>query len=281
MADQPDRPDLPAAPTFEQGFAALEAAAAAAEAAARTLAAAARRLRKTAQEGALAKLRRETEQLAAALTAARDRVGGAVTSWPFAEPDEEAAYVRERYAGELQAAAAAIGLNVDARDEALVCSPSIIQVLPTDRALKIDGKKRTAIRPSRLAADLQSMQQRIRPKSEAQQQRFLEALYKAYKVIRGNTSEALFKAARVVPLAEVYAVFTSLPGSGAQYTRTDFARDVFLLDSSSSVAATRSGARVKFTDSVRRSTGIFSFVDRNGNLIRYYGVQFNEGARGD
>lgn len=274
MPDLPDAPGVPAtpgAPTFEQGFAAVEAAADAAEAAARTLAATARRLRKTAQDGTLVKLRREIEQLEAALTAARERVGSAVTSWPFAEPEEEASYVREQYAAELLSAAAAIGLNVAERDEALVCSPSIIQVLPADRALKIDGKKRNAIRPSKLAADLQAMQQ-IRPKSEAQQQRFLEALLRAYKVIIGDADAALFHSARVVPLAKVYAVFTSLPGSSAQYTRTDFARDVYLLDSSS-VTATRAGLRVKFTGSVRQGRAV-SFVDRNGNVIRYYGVQF-------
>lgn len=295
MSDLPDAPDLPvaadvpaapntpavpAALTFEQGFAAVETAAGAAEAAARALATTARRLRKTAQEGTLVRLRREIEQLEAALAVARERVGGAVTSWPFAEPDEESAYVREQYAGELQGAAAAIGLNVAARDEALVCSPSIIQVLPGDRALKIDGKKRNAIRPSRLAADLQAMQRQIRTKSEAQQQRFLEALLRAYKVIIGDSDPALFQSARVVPLAKVYAVFTSLPGISAQYTRTDFARDVYLLDSSS-VATTQAGMRVKFTGSVRQGRAGFSFVDRNGNVIRYYGVQFTavEGQR--
>lgn len=275
MPDLPDAVGTPAAPgalTFEQGFAAVEAAADAAEAAARTLAATARRLRKTAQDGALVKLRREIEQLEAALTSARQRVGSAVTSWPFAEPEEEASYVREQYAGELLRAAAAIGLNVAERDEALVCSPSIIQVLPADRALKIDGKRRNAIRPSKLAADLQRMQQQIRPKSEAQQQRFLEALLRAYKVIVGDADAALFRSARVVPLVRVYAVFTSLPGSSAQYTRTDFARDVYLLDSSS-VTTTRAGMRVKFTGSVRQGRAV-SFVDRNGNVIRYYGVQF-------
>ena len=201
-----------------------------------------------------------------------------MASWPFGEPENEAAYVRERYAGELRDAAAEIGLSVAARDDALVCSPSIIQVLPTDRAVKIDGKKRAAIRPSKLAEDLRSIQRRIRPKSETQQQRFLEALYKAHKVIRGNTTDPLFDAARVVPLAEVYEVFTSLPGSSAHYTKTDFGRDIYLLDSSPT-ATTRSGARVTFTDSVRQSRGVFSFVDRNGNVIRYYGVQFTETDR--
>ena len=263
--------------TFEQGFAAVETAADAAEVAARKLAVTARRLRKAAQEGTLTKLRRETEQLTEALSAVGERVARAAASWPFDE-SQEPGYLKEQYADEFRAAAAAIGLHVTDRDDALVCSPSIIRLLPADRALKVDAKKRAAIRPSRLAADLDAMQQRMRPKSDRQQQLFLEALYKTYKVIRGTRrGDSLFDSARVVPLADVYAVFTSLPGTRSQYTKTDFARDIYLLDSSE-MATTRSGAQVSFPFSTagRTNSNVFSFVDRNGNVIRYYGVQFTE-----
>ena len=260
-------------PTFEQGFATVEAAAEAAEAAAKKLTATARKLRKAAQEGAIGKIRRESEQLTEALAAADDSVTVAAASWPFAE-SEEVAYLSERYADELCDAAAAIGLSVTVRDEALVCSPSIIRLLPTTRTLQIDGKRRAAIRPAKLVADLHVNQQ-IPPKGNPQS--FLEALYKACKVIRGKTDGTLFDAGRVVPLVEVYAVFTSLPGSSRQYTKTDFARDIYLLDASG-VTHTKSGARVSFPSStgVKARTRIFSFVDRDGNLLSYYGVQFTE-----
>ena len=263
-------------PTFEQGFAAVEAAAEAAEAAAKRLTASARKLRKAAQEGAIGKIRREGEQLVDALAETGEKVTGAKGSWPFAESDETA-YLSEQYADELRGEAAAVGLDVSSRDEALVCSPSIIRLLPADRALKIDGRKRAAIRPSRLAADLHTIQQRMRPKSDAQQQRFLDALYKACKVIRGKTDGPLFDTGRVVPLVEVYAMFTSLPGSSRQYTKTDFARDIYLLDSSG-ITHTKSRARVSFPSStgVKSPTRTFSFVDRDGNLLSYYGVQFTE-----
>ncbi len=260
--------------TFEEGFAAVEAAAEEAEAAVRILAATARRLKRAAQEGAVAKLQKEAHHLTNALSTTDESVARAAAAWPF-DDCAATAYMGEGYAGELSSAAASIGLNVSARDEALVCSPSILRILPAEAALKIDGKKRTAIRPSKLAADLRAIQDRMRPKSDTQQQRFLEALYKAFRIIRGKTSDPLFDATRVVPLSEVYAVFTSLPGVSTQYTKTDFARDVYLLDSSS-VAVTKSGARVSFTSSVRRSSGILSFVDRNGNVIRYFGIQFTE-----
>ena len=264
--------------TFEHGFATVEASAEKAEAAARRLAATARRLRRAAQEGTLGKIRGESANLTDELAAVAKTVQDAATSWPFDE-SQEPDYLSARYADELREAAADIGLLVSARDEALVCSPSIIRLFPADRALKIDGKKRAAIRPSKLATDLHAIQQRMKPKSDAQQQRFLRALYNAFKVIRGGTSDPLFDASRVVPLADIYAVFTSLPGTSAQYTKTDFARDIYLVDSSQ-VTTTTAGARVSFPSSTgaKSSARTFSFVDRNGNVISYYGVQFTEQA---
>ena len=262
--------------TFEQGFAAVETAADAAEAAAKKLAATSRRLRKAAQDGTLSKMRREAGQLADDLVSAGETVREASSSWPFAE-SQELVYLTERYPDELCGAAAVIGLNVSVREEALVCSPSIIRLLSTERALKIDGRKRTSIRPSKLAADLHAIQQRMRPKSDTQQLRFLRALYNAFKVIRGTPRGRLIDTGDVVLLADVYSVFTSLPGTSTQYTKTDFARDIYLLDSSG-VTTTSSGARVSFpfSTAAKSSSKIFSFVDRNGNVIPYYGVQFTE-----
>ena len=83
----------------------------------------------------------------------------------------------------------------------------------------------------------------------------------------------MFDIGGIVPLAEVYAMFTSLPGSSLQYTKTDFARDIYLLDSSG-VTTTKSGAagEFPFSTAAKSSTRIFSFVDRAGNLLSYYGV---------
>ena len=259
--------------TFEQGFAAVETAAQAAEAAARKLTAAARKLRKAAQEGNIAHLRRDGGELRNALAAASDQIGGAAASWPFSA-DQETAYLETHFAEELCGAAASDGLTVMPRDEVLVCSPSIIRVTPAERAVRIDGRKRPAIRPSRLVADLHANRQR---RSGFRPQQFLEAMFKAFKIIVGRQSAGTSFADRIVTLDDVYRVFTSLPGSGREYTRTDFARDIYLLDSSD-VSTTGSGARVSFPASTgARSTGkTFSFVDPAGNLIAYYGIRFSE-----
>ena len=198
LLPQPDAATT-GARTFEDAFAAVEQAAQAAEAAVRKLATATRRLRKAAQEGNITAIRRDGSQLTSALAATGDAVTVATASWPFAET-EEGTFLTERYAGELRSAAAALGLNVTTRDEALVCSPSIIRLLPDERALRIDGKKRAAIRPSRVAADLHANQQRA---GGGNPQRFLEALFKAFRIVCGRQPRGtLFDSERLVTLNE-------------------------------------------------------------------------------
>ena len=79
----------------------------------------------------------------------------------------------------------------------------------------------------------------------------------------------------VVPLARVYALFTSLPGSSREYDQSDFARDMYFLDSSG-VKRVRSGAIVSFPASTgtRSRRGTFSFVSLDGEVVTYYGIQF-------
>ena len=138
---------------------------------------AARRLLKAAQDGNIAQIRRTAAQLtdtaAVDLTEAQcaarrrppvprdaaraltEHVNRAATSWPFAA-DKEMDYLAGRFGDELRDEAENIGLKITPRDEALVCSPSIIRVFPGERAVRVDGKKRAAIRPSKLAADLRA-----------------------------------------------------------------------------------------------------------------------------
>ncbi len=141
--------------TFEQGFAAVETAAGAAAASAAEMTKAARRLLKAAQDGNIAQIRRTAAQLTDTAAVVTEHVNRAATSWPFAA-DKEMDYLAGRFGDELRDEAENIGLKITPRDEALVCSPSIIRVFPGERAVRVDGKKRAAIRPSKLAADLRA-----------------------------------------------------------------------------------------------------------------------------
>ena len=108
---------------------------------------------------------------------------------------------------------------------------------------------------------------------------FLEALYKAYLIIVGRERSGRLindrESGQVILLLRVYEVFTSLPGSNREYDRTDFARDLYFLESSDA-RQVKAGARVSFP--VSRQAAL-SFVGPDGKLITYYGIQFAGGSR--
>ena len=64
-------------------------------------------------------------------------------------------------------------------------------------------------------------------------------------------------------LNRIYKLFTSLPGSSRGYTPTDFARDLYLLDTSG-LTSLKSGATVSFPASTgtRSARGLFTFIGR-------------------
>ena len=82
---------------------------------------------------------------------------------------------------------------------------------------------------------------------------------------------------RVVPLERIYKLFTSLPGTRREYATTDFARDIYRLETSGQTT-TRSGASVSFPASTgtRSAKGLFTFVGPDGQDVQYYGVRFTE-----
>ena len=86
---------------------------------------------------------------------------------------------------------------------------------------------------------------------------------------------------RVITLLRVYSMLTSLPGATLEYTRTDFARDLYLLDTSG-LTNTRTGATASFHASTGarspRAQDIFTFVDSDGRDVQYYGIRFTEAS---
>ncbi len=82
---------------------------------------------------------------------------------------------------------------------------------------------------------------------------------------------------RVVPLARIYRLFTSMPGSGRDYTPMDFARDLYQLETSG-VTETKSGSTVSFhaAAATRGTKGVFTFVGPKGQDVQYYGVRFTK-----
>ena len=262
--------------SFEQVFSDTERAAASTQKSAADLAKLARQLQKAAKEGNIAAIKRLQGRFNSDLDVLRQEVANAVATWPFSEQEEEQ-YLNEQYIAELRRIAEEQGLAIHERDGRLISHPSIVRVLPGDRAVRIDTKKVSAIRPSHLASVLLKNQ---RKPVRYQSARFLEALYDVYSDIvrEGSSNRMLEGGGQVVLLDRIYKLFTSLPGSNREYERTDFARSLYVLDSNGP-KHTKKGAAVDFPSSTgaRSSKGLFSFVGPDGRNVNYYGIRFTEG----
>ena len=119
-----------------------------------------------------------------AVSLIRQEVDNAVRAWPF-DDEEEERYLRESYVEELKEAGIRKNLRIHDRDGRLISHPSVIRILPTENAVRIDQRRVPAIRPTKLADMLVANQQR-RPRFRPET--FLEAVHKAYLVLAGDDS---------------------------------------------------------------------------------------------
>ena len=262
--------------SLEQAFSDAERAAASAFKAARGLSSQIRALERAAKTGNITAIRREQGRLAEALSVLQQEVQNASLSWPFSDEEVER-YLKEGYADELQAAAADVGLRVYERDGDLFAYPSILRVLPKESAVRVDRKKSSAIRPSHLSEQLLKSQTKTSGFSPAQ---FLESLYAVYTNVlsREDSGRLVRSNGIVVPLIKIYTLITALPGAKREYDRSDFARDIYMLDAEGP-RQTRKGATVSFPSSTgtrRRSSDLFTFVGPEGESVEYYGLRFRE-----
>ena len=263
--------------SFEQGFKDTERAAESVRDSARRLALRANALVKAAQKGNIAGVKRAQDTIDEILGALRQEIDNAYASWPF-EEDEEVQYIDDEYSAELRRVADEKGLNIYERDGNLISYPSIVRILPGERAVRVDRKKVSDIRPSYLADFLLKNQNKT---SSFRSAAFIESLYNVYSDIMSEESSSgrmVGSNGRVVPLSRIYKLLTSLPGSSRNYDRSDFARDLYMLDSGTS-KSTRKGAVVSFPSSTgtrHRQSDLFTFIGPDGGSVEYYGIRFSE-----
>ena len=236
-----------------------------------------RQLRKASQVGNIAQVKRAQARLADTLDELARPVNDAVNAWPY-DDEQELQHFQDGYAAELRHVASEKGLHILERDGQLISHPSVVRLMPSDKAVRIDRKKVSTIRPSHLADTLLKAQKNP-PRSRPQP--FLEALYRVYQAVTRDSSSRRAiggTAALVIPLANIYNLFVALPGVRRDYTATDFARDLYQLDSSG-VNTTRSGARVSFPASTgaRSARNLYVFVTPDGAEVKYYGIRFMQG----
>ena len=265
---------------FEQAFGDTERAAESALKSAGVVARHGRALMRAAKAGNIAAVKRSQADLDEAMKALRQEVDNANSVWPFQEEDEER-YLRDDYAGELIAAAREIGLSIYEQDDALISYPSVVRILPGDRAVRIDRKLERGVRPSHLADALLKNQNKT---SGFRPNQFLESLYNVYSDIvseseSGANKDMIAGSARTLRLARIYSLLTALPGSRRDYGRYDFARDLYTIDSEGP-RVTRRGHRVSFPASTGtrrpRASDVFDFIAPDGQRVTYYGIRFSE-----
>lgn len=177
------------------------------------------------------------------------------------------------YAKELLAVAAEADLAIFEEDDRLLCYPSIVRILPADLALEIDRRKARGLRPSVVVEQLRRAQQagpRFRPEP------FLTSLAAAYDLVVARQKKA---PGAVVRLWDVYGVLTLLPGQARDYTKPEFARDLYLLDQSRVTTIGTPQRRLRWAASTgTRQSGVLTTVARSGQQQRYWGIAFEETA---
>ncbi len=258
--------------TLEQALAATETDAAATLRAAAALMAPLRRFRAAAQLGDLREIRSSMEAAESALATLRQQLANAKDGWSF---NAQNYLSTGGYAREVMHTAERMGVTMYERDDRLFCFPSLLRVIPSERAVAVDRRRERRLRPTvlvNLLKNLQDKPPRFRPEA------FLSALFEGYSKIAAERGSDTIDASPVVALVDIYSLLTLLPGQAKEYSRQEFARDIYLLHRGN-IQTTKAGARVSFPISrgVRGKT--LSVVDESGELRRYYGIRFTQNER--
>lgn len=225
-----------------------------------------KRARHAAAQGNVRDLRRA---LQAAVGLAEELSAQVSASNSDYDVDEGELLASGAYAKELLTAAAERGVSIFEEDERLLCYPSIVRILAGDLALEVDRRRVRNLRPSVVVDQLSRAQQagpRFRPEP------FLASLLSAYDLVVAKQGKS---PGAVVRLLDVYGVLTLLPGQARDYTKPEFARDLYLLDQTGVTAVGSSGRRLRWAaSSGTRQAGVLSTVAKSGQQQRYWGIAF-------
>ena len=252
--------------TLEQTLAATERAV---EAALKSAAAVTRELKRALTGARNGQVREARKTLAAADAAATDLAEELRALRDGFDPDEQEYLASGGYTKELLAAAEAQGVTIFEEEDRLLCYPSLLRVLPAEAAVEIDKVRERRIRPSVLVDLLAKTQQRP-PRFKAEP--FLDSLRAAYELVVAGEGK---KADGVVRLVDVWSVLTMLPGQRGQYSKQEFARDLYLLDQSGVTHTARSPRQLRWSASTgTKGAGVLVTVARGGQRQYYWGAFF-------
>ncbi len=186
---------------------------------------------------------------------------------------DEASYLAGKaFRQELLTTAQQMGVNLYEHDGYMFSYPVLLRILHKERAVAIDRIRENRVRPSVLVKRLKEVQNKpLRFKPQA----FLQMLYTAYSIVVAGRGKHLIGKGTVIPLVELYQLLTLLPWQASEYTRQEFARDVYLLDKSGTITS-KNGQRANFHAStgVRDASKTLTVVAQGGREKTYYGISF-------
>ncbi len=230
-----------------------------------------KKFRVAAQTGNLRELRKTIEAAEQAIAALRQQFTNAREDWIF---DEEEYLSNKAFTSEILEAAEQIGLKIFEQDDRLYCYPFLIRILSGERSILIDKVREKHLRPTVLVKhlkDLQSRPSRFKPEA------FLESLFSAYKTAVKTRGQELLNTGMVIKLLDIYDLLTLLPGQSKEYSRQEFARDIYLLDQSR-VTGTKDGHNITLPASTgtKSKSGTITVITQHGHEKKYYGISFTK-----
>lgn len=234
-----------------------------------------KRLRAATNCGDLKEIKKGVDFIEQAINALKQQFVNTKEGWDL---DEES-YLREGFVKELLQTGSEAGLPIFEQDDKLFCYPVLLKVVPQERAVLIDKVRERKIRPSVLINLLKKIQTKpVRFKPDI----FLEALFEAYSKVVGFRGGNEIISGQVVPLIELYSLFTLLPGQARDYTKQEYVRDIYLLDQSG-VTKTKGEYYVSFPASTatKSSSKTIIIVTRQGQEKKYYGISFRREGQGE
>jgi hypothetical protein len=261
--------EIDAEPHLEAALQQTEADAEASLKAAAALTKALKRFRQVVHEGNLRELKAALSAVEQTAQSLQQQVGATSERWDF---DETSYFTRGAYTRELLETAARRHVAIFEQDDRLYCYPSLVRILGSERSLLIDRTRERRLRPSIVVEHLRTLQEqppRFKPDA------FLEALSRAYRVLAQRHGPGALQRAPVEHLAQVYELLTLLPGQSREYSRQEFARDIYLLDRSG-ITTTRDRLVVSFPASTgtRSASGVITAITETGQERHYWGIAF-------
>jgi len=240
----------------------------AADATLKVLAAAAKEAKRVKAAAAVGQMRELQSALSSVARLADDASSSATElrdAWRF---DVAEWFASGRYTKELLASAAEAGVQAFESDDRILSYPVVVALSPGDTTVLVDRSRDRRVRPSVLVRQLGVLQERP---PNFKPQPFLATLAAAYDLVvasKGSRPEA------PVRLVDVHRVLTLLPGAARDYTRQEFARDLYLLDQTG-VVDTTDGRRLTLpASSLTRGSASLTTVTRGGQRKVYAGIAF-------